>query len=386
MKRLFANTLIVGLVAAASLVMAPSQAEACSCLPPNLAESYNWHTDVMRVRVLRSIEYRGRFIHQAYVRDVYKGCAEEGSLVLLISDASGAACGIRLNRGNHLITANAMRRDRRYTIGSCGYNRRFRDLSDAEVDWLNRRYVCCGDDCGCFNDDEVACFADPCTVSSCPEGSCTANYCGGCWAEYENDAGQAVCNACESDDDCAWNQVCTEAGCLSSESLSLWNTCGDPVCGGFRDDPELPPCLDDVAVGDGCDTPGVVCEWGDGCNTRLTCAATDPRLRGCPISRLEYKRDVDYLEDGELAALRDGLMDIRLATWNYNEDAAERPARLGFIIEDVEPSPSVDSERDMVDLYGYLSMAVAAIQTQEEELRTLRAQVEALNATRQMCE
>ena len=32
---------------------------------------------------------------------------------------------------------------------------------------------------------------------------------------------------------------------------------------------------------------------------------------------------------------------------------------MGFVIEDIEPSAAVDPGRDMVNLYGYASMAVA---------------------------
>ena len=43
------------------------------------------------------------------------------------------------------------------------------------------------------------------------------------------------------------------------------------------------------------------------------------------------------------------------------------------------------SERDMVDLYGYASMTVAAIQTQAREFEALRAEIEALRALLMEC-
>ena len=53
-------------------------------------------------------------------------------------------------------------------------------------------------------------------------------------------------------------------------------------------------------------------------------------------------------------------------------------SRLGFIIEDVEPSLSVDAPDDMVDLYGYTTMTVAALQAQARELAALRREVAGL--------
>ena len=44
----------------------------------------------------------------------------------------------------------------------------------------------------------------------------------------------------------------------------------------------------------------------------------------------------------------------------------------------MEPSLSVDPVRDMVDLYAYTSMAVAALQTQAREIEALRNEVETL--------
>ena len=40
--------------------------------------------------------------------------------------------------------------------------------------------------------------------------------------------------------------------------------------------------------------------------------------------------------------------------------------QLGFIIEELEPSAAVRGDR--VNVYGYLSMAVAAIQVQDQQL------------------
>jgi len=47
----------------------------------------------------------------------------------------------------------------------------------------------------------------------------------------------------------------------------------------------------------------------------------------------------------------------------------------GFVIDDIEPSEAVDTGREMVDLYGYTSMAVAALQTQVRDIEALKREV-----------
>ena len=48
------------------------------------------------------------------------------------------------------------------------------------------------------------------------------------------------------------------------------------------------------------------------------------------------------------------------------------------IPDEVEPSLSVDAPDDMVDLYGYTTMTVAALQAQARELAALRREVAGL--------
>jgi hypothetical protein len=55
------------------------------------------------------------------------------------------------------------------------------------------------------------------------------------------------------------------------------------------------------------------------------------------------------------------------------------------VIEDVAPSASVDPARDVVDLYGYTAMAVAAFQAQACEIEALRRDVDALRRELDRC-
>jgi uncharacterized small protein (DUF1192 family) len=70
-------------------------------------------------------------------------------------------------------------------------------------------------------------------------------------------------------------------------------------------------------------------------------------------------------------------MSLPLASYRY-KDAAGAGPQLGFIIEDVEPSVAVSG--DHVNMYGYLSMAVAAIQEQQAQIAALQGELEQLRA------
>ncbi|MEZ4437401.1 MAG: hypothetical protein R3F65_33830, partial [bacterium] len=73
------------------------------------------------------------------------------------------------------------------------------------------------------------------------------------------------------------------------------------------------------------------------------------------------------------------LLDTRLATWRYRQAPEARPS-LGFIIDDRVSPEAVTADGERVDLYGYTSLAVAAVQVQAEELAALRAELETLRA------
>lgn len=129
-----------------------------------------------------------------------------------------------------------------------------------------------------------------------------------------------------------------------------------------------------------CAPEGDACDPGDGCNRRLLCSTSDPTHGGqCPISRRRYKQDVRYLGAGEIQRLHDELMKFPLATYRYRHAASQ--THLGFVIDDVEPSLSIDSGGDIVDLYAYTTMAVAALQAQDRKIEALERELQELRAT-----
>ena len=116
------------------------------------------------------------------------------------------------------------------------------------------------------------------------------------------------------------------------------------------------------------------------------CDDHDPKggVGGCPISTKKAKQDISYVGDAELTRLHDETIRMKLATYRYKGPFIDpndpKAKHLGFIVEDQPSSLSVDRGHDRVDLYGYMSMAVATMQVQERQIATLKKQVDALEA------
>lgn len=159
----------------------------------------------------------------------------------------------------------------------------------------------------------------------------------------------------------------------------VYESCGDPVCQGWQ--PKgLPGCGPFVA-GDGCPVvlEGRQCDPMNDCNTILQCDDADPFAGPCPISLRSAKHDIAYLDAASRRRLRDDLMGFRLAEYTYNDDPAGA-RHLGFLIDDVGRSPAVAPNGQRVDVYGYTTMAVAAVQDQQAQIDALKAELDALKA------
>src|SRR5882762_1521858 len=162
-------------------------------------------------------------------------------------------------------------------------------------------------------------------------------------------------------------------------ALQWWSTCGDLICLKHRD-AGIPACTTEM-LHDRCTESGAQCDPGDRCNTHLICSDQDPRPSvGCPISRASAKTEVSFLAPAELRAYRDEILALPLATFRYRGGGAASRLHLGFLIDGHESLACVDPERDQVDLYGYASMAVAALQVQAREIEELTKEVAALKA------
>jgi hypothetical protein len=154
-------------------------------------------------------------------------------------------------------------------------------------------------------------------------------------------------------------------------------------------------CSDQMGAGPVCCPPGTTfrasiadffgcCPDGDICGCRQG---------ACPISRREAKADIRYLQPDDLARLGQELLSTRLATYRYRPGVVSGPdattrRHLGFIIDDGAPAHGIAADGAPahgiaadgrhVDLYGYVSLAVATLQVQSKQLAELRAELDSL--------
>lgn len=171
-------------------------------------------------------------------------------------------------------------------------------------------------------------------------------------------------------------------------SLTWFANCGDPVCQGYGGPfPGVAACSTEMA-GDSCSPAGAECDLQNDCNQRLVCASDDPQQQpgGCPISKREVKRDIVYLDDAARERLRAEAVAMKLATWRYRTESPEARPHLGFVIDDQPTSPAVRADGERVDLYGYTSLALAALQAQDAEITELRAEIAALREVVGACD
>ena len=176
--------------------------------------------------------------------------------------------------------------------------------------------------------------------------------------------------------------VCTDAG---ASGLKWYWTCGDPVCqvpesdAGLTDDAGA-PC---PPVGSSCSPNGETCGTRTAsahCGAVEICDNHNPAVN-CPISSRRFKDGIEYVDDEGLEKLHDETLRIQLATYNYKSEVCDpSPRHLGFIIEDMPQSPAVEPGQSHVDMYGYVSMVVAAMQVQEKEIAELRRELDRARA------
>ena len=95
-------------------------------------------------------------------------------------------------------------------------------------------------------------------------------------------------------------------------------------------------------------------------------------------SSIEVKKDVQYLDAAARARITEQTLGIKLATYKYKTDADGAREHLGFILEDSPNVAAADMGRKEVDLYAYASMVLATVQQQQQEIATLKAEVERL--------
>jgi len=99
----------------------------------------------------------------------------------------------------------------------------------------------------------------------------------------------------------------------------------------------------------------------------------------CPISSRLAKRQIEYLTDEQATELSRDVLRTRLATYEYTDPALAGRRHLGFIYEDQSTHPYArNPEISGVDLYGYTSLLLATVQTQQRQIEALQREVRAL--------
>lgn len=191
---------------------------------------------------------------------------------------------------------------------------------------------CCGDRCVNLGSDSADC-------GSCGHACAAGDYCNG------GNCAAAPCSGGTSS--CSSGESCCGANCCTASQVCCLAGAGAVTYQCFEADAGCPA---------GCTQPP------------------------CPVSSVRYKKDVSYLGEGDRAALRDELLKLPLATFRYKTEPESAPERLGFMVEDATSPSLVAAPGDRVDLYGYATMTVAAVQEQQRELEALRAEVAALKA------
>jgi hypothetical protein len=166
--------------------------------------------------------------------------------------------------------------------------------------------------------------------------------------------------------------------CTNCTSGPVEQCTGDPTwhCAAPNPDAACPAAI--PLLGTACMTENQSCRYSCGTGGARLCKqgawyAADGGP--CPVSTRRAKKDIVYLDRAARARIASDLARFKLATYVYRDPALADKRHLGFIIEDVPGSPAVDRDGNMVDLYGYASMLVAAVQTQGEEIRKLRGEV-----------
>lgn len=162
--------------------------------------------------------------------------------------------------------------------------------------------------------------------------------------------------------------ACRDSACIDAPECQADGTCADATlqCSGQgglgRCCPAGTTFIASPADFLGCCPDGDIC----GCREGM-----------CPISLAAAKHDIHYLDAERVAALGRELLATRLATWRYKHDPSAR-LHLGFIIDDGVPAPGIADDGAHVDLYGYVSLAVAALQKQQRDLDRIERELDEL--------
>jgi hypothetical protein len=225
-----------------------------------------------------------------------------------------------------------------------------------------------------------------------PSATCT----GGAWTVSQPTCATLPPVTCPATRDAAAGEACPTQGayCSYGDLACECTNCstGGPVslctgsptwhCAAPNADATCPAGM--PLLGTACTTEGKACTYACGTGNARTCkqgAWYSADGGPCPKSSRRAKKNIVYLNEIERQRIAGDVARLRLATYEYRDRALAGKRHLGFIIEDVPGSPAVDRDGNMVDLYGYASMLVAAVQEQARQIAELKAEISQLKHT-----
>jgi hypothetical protein len=223
-----------------------------------------------------------------------------------------------------------------------------------------------------------------------PECHSSATCTGGAWTVAQSTCATLPPVTCPATRDAAAGQACPTQGayCSYGDLACECTNCstGGPVslctgsptwhCAAPNADATCPEGM--PLLGTACTTEGKTCTYACGTGNGRICkqgAWYSANGGPCPVSSRRAKKNIVYLNEIERQRIASDVARLRLATYEYRDRALAGKRHLGFIIEDVPGSPAVDRDGNMVDLYGYASMLVAAFQEQSREIADLKAEI-----------
>ena len=310
---MFTKTSMATALIVAFMLSVPSEAEACRCMTKNFIQIFNSSPDVVKARVTSQKVSGTQRIIRARIEGVYKGCLKNGKMLNITTSKSSASCGVSLTMGKTYVVSgsSSLNGTTQYMAAtSCGLHVLVNNLTEQQASFLHSRYNCCGTTCSCVSGEPpVNCFANPCMIESCPEGTCESNYCGGCNSEYFNDLGQAVCNPCEQDSDCSTNMHCNDqkvcrTDCTTNADCPSDQWCRTTSTGKYE-------CVPYAMEGENCG--GGVAPWYlKRCQDGFNCVNMIPNMLGGPghcLKKCAKNSDCDtdeYCLKSKQSCVKDG--------------------------------------------------------------------------------
>lgn len=180
---------------------------ACVCISSyGLQKSYNEKgKEVLKVRILGEVKTKQRRLYVAKVIKNYSTGIGKSNLIIIGTPTH--SCGSYLVKGKWVVTV--IKADNGgpslYNTIACDFNKKWKNLETEELAYLDTRMICNDQGCKCGDGSELyMCLDDPCRVGGeiCDTAKCTANYCGGCRAEFTDDIGIVQCQCMAEDPIC----------------------------------------------------------------------------------------------------------------------------------------------------------------------------------------